>query len=57
MANIRNAKDCDINTLDSLAKLVLQGGILPNYPEHDGYDNDGDGGYWSDTTGGMFVEL
>jgi hypothetical protein len=33
----------DINSLDYLSKLVLQGGILPNYPEHDGYDNDGDG--------------
>lgn len=48
----KRQKTDDINTLDSLAKLVLQGGILPNYPEHDGYDNDGDGGYWSDTTGG-----
>ncbi len=37
----------DINTLNNLAKLVLQGGLFPNYPERDGYDNDGDGGYIS----------
>ena len=29
----------------NLARIVLQGGFLPNYPEHDGIDNDGDGGY------------
>ena len=33
------------DALDDLARLVLQGGVLPNYPEHDGIDNDGDGGY------------
>ncbi|MDX9972418.1 MAG: hypothetical protein RBU21_05430, partial [FCB group bacterium] len=27
---------------DSIARLVLNGGIFPNYPEHDGIDNDGD---------------
>jgi hypothetical protein len=29
----------------TLARLVLRGGALPNYPERDGIDNDGDGGY------------
>lgn len=29
----------------NLSRIVLQGGFLPNYPEHDGIDNDGDGGY------------
>ena len=28
-----------------VARVLLRGGILPNYPDHDGYDNDGDGGY------------
>lgn len=31
--------------LTRLARLVLRGGVLPNYPERDGIDNDGDGGY------------
>nr|HPO16537.1 lamin tail domain-containing protein [Candidatus Hydrogenedentota bacterium] len=31
--------------LKNLSRIVLQGGFLPNYPEHDGIDNDGDGGY------------
>jgi len=31
--------------LDLLADLVLQGGILPDYPERDRADNDGDGGF------------
>lgn len=31
--------------LGRLARLVLRGGVLPNYPERDGIDNDGDGGY------------
>lgn len=34
--------------LARLAQLVLRGGIFPNYPERDGYDNDGDGGYVTD---------
>jgi hypothetical protein len=29
--------------LDRLARVILRGGVLPNYPEHDGIDNDGDG--------------
>jgi hypothetical protein len=33
-----------------VAQLVLRGGILPDYPEHDGYDNDGDGGYVTQAT-------
>lgn len=35
-----------------LARIVLQGGFLPDYPEHDGIDNDGDGAYlkWSTDT-------
>jgi hypothetical protein len=28
--------------LDEVAKVVLAGGVLPNYPEEDGIDNDGD---------------
>lgn len=35
----------DEGFVGELARLVLQGGALPNYPEHDGFDNDGDGGY------------
>ncbi|MBI2422502.1 MAG: hypothetical protein HYV27_06715 [Candidatus Hydrogenedentes bacterium] len=31
--------------VDALAAFLLRGGALPNYPEHDGIDNDGDGGY------------
>lgn len=30
---------------EDIARVLLRGGILPNYPDHDGYDNDGDGGY------------
>ncbi len=32
-----------LSDLRQLALLLLRGGILPNYPEHDGIDNDGDG--------------
>ncbi len=35
----------DITDVDDLAHLILKGGVLPNYPEHDGIDNDGDGGF------------
>lgn len=28
-----------------VARVLLRGGVLPNYPDHDGYDNDGDGAY------------
>ena len=35
----------DIQNVDEVARLVLQGGVFPNYPEQDGFDNDGDGGY------------
>lgn len=35
----------DITTVDMVARVVLRGGVLPNYPERDGIDNDGDGGY------------
>lgn len=31
-----------INREDEIAKVVLSGGIFPNYPEHDRVDNDGD---------------
>ena len=31
--------------VDDIADLVLRGGFLPDYPEHDGHDNDGDGSY------------
>ncbi len=31
--------------LEDIVEIVLQGGIFPNYPEFDGVDNDGDGGY------------
>jgi len=34
-----------VNDTKMLARLVLRGGALPNYPERDGIDNDGDGGY------------
>ncbi|MBP9004605.1 MAG: hypothetical protein KBH78_13385, partial [Candidatus Hydrogenedentes bacterium] len=37
LAQIVDAKD--------VARVLLRGGILPNYPDQDGYDNDGDGGY------------
>ena len=43
--NTERRKTEQITTLNDLARLVLQGGFLPNDPEHDGYDNDGDGGY------------
>lgn len=33
--------------LNDIIDIVLQGGIFPNYPEHDGIDNDGDGPYQS----------
>ena len=32
----------DVRNVDDLARLVLGGGVFPNYPEHDGIDNDGD---------------
>lgn len=51
--NTRRVKMDEINNLETLAKLVLQGGLLPNYPERDGYDNDGDGGYLSE--GGKYI--
>ncbi|MBI2432095.1 MAG: lamin tail domain-containing protein, partial [Candidatus Hydrogenedentes bacterium] len=35
-----------ITSVDDVARLVLRGGILPNYPDHDGVDNDGDGAYF-----------
>ncbi len=35
----------DIDTLEDVAAFVLRGGVLPNYPERDRVDNDGDGGY------------
>ncbi|HQL94939.1 MAG TPA: hypothetical protein PL005_09685 [Candidatus Hydrogenedentes bacterium] len=42
----------EINSVKRVAQLVLRGGVLPNYPERDGYDNDGDGGYIAkDSTG------
>ncbi|HOV61649.1 MAG TPA: hypothetical protein PK349_11405 [Candidatus Hydrogenedentes bacterium] len=30
---------------EDVARVLFRGGILPNYPDHDGYDNDGDGGF------------
>jgi hypothetical protein len=38
------------DSVDALARIVLKGGFLPDYPEHDNIDNDGDGGYvlWED---------
>lgn len=32
--------------LAALARFILGGGILPNYPEHDGWDNDDDALFW-----------
>ncbi len=32
----------DITSLDDLAEVLFRGGVFPNYPEHDEYDNDGD---------------
>jgi len=43
--NAEQKKLSDINTTERVAELVLRGGILPDYPEHDGHDNDGDGGF------------
>ena len=34
------------SSADSVADFVLRGGFLPDYPEHDGIDNDGDGAYF-----------
>lgn len=34
-----------ITDVKRLARLILRGGVFPNYPERDGIDNDGDGGY------------
>lgn len=31
-----------ITSVDDVAKWVLRGGVFPNYPEHDGVDNDND---------------
>ncbi len=31
-----------LSDLRQLAMVLLRGGVLPNYPEHDGIDNDGD---------------
>jgi len=31
-----------LTDMHDLARLLLRGGILPNYPEHDGIDNDAD---------------
>ncbi len=42
---VRSVTMAKMQTLQYLARLVLRGGILPDYPEHDGHDNDGDGGY------------
>ncbi len=43
-----------VTSVDDVARLVLRGGVLPNYPEHDGIDNDGDGGYFT-SDGGDYV--
>lgn len=44
----------ELTNTKRIAELVLRGGILPDYPEHDGHDNDGDGGYTTvDKTGAM----
>lgn len=32
----------NLTTLGELAKFILDGGIFPNHPERDGFDNDGD---------------
>ena len=32
----------NLTTLGELAKFILHGGIFPNHPERDGFDNDGD---------------
>ncbi|HOZ47592.1 MAG TPA: hypothetical protein PLO37_17715 [Candidatus Hydrogenedentes bacterium] len=31
-----------VDNLDDMTKIILGGGFLPNYPEHDGIDNDND---------------
>lgn len=54
--DLYNALDAAVSgdaSLRNLARIVLQGGFLPNYPEHDGIDNDGDGGYllWCENSG------
>ncbi|MCX8063558.1 MAG: lamin tail domain-containing protein, partial [Candidatus Hydrogenedentes bacterium] len=50
----RRVKMEEVNNLQTLARVILQGGLLPNYPERDGYDNDGDGGYLSSTSEGKY---
>lgn len=45
-----------LNTVERIAQVVLRGGFLPNYPEHDGYDNDGDGGYLVLDDTGMYFD-
>jgi hypothetical protein len=45
LVNIRMENIEGEEGLVRLARLVLRGGILPNYPEQDGIDNDGDGAY------------
>ena len=42
-----------VEDVDAVARMVLRGGVLPNYPEHDGIDNDGDASYY--TTDGLRV--
>lgn len=42
-----------IQDVDDVAVMVLRGGILPDYPEHDNIDNDGDGGYID--TNGIYI--
>ena len=44
-------------TLDQLASFVLRGGVLPNAPEHDDIDNDGDGVYYIYTPDGPDIDL
>ncbi|MBX3180253.1 MAG: hypothetical protein KF886_23125 [Candidatus Hydrogenedentes bacterium] len=43
----------DVDDVDDVAALVLRGGVFPNYPEQDGIDNDGDGGYM--TAAGIYI--
>lgn len=40
IADLNSVDDANLNRL---ARVILRGGVLPNYPEHDGIDNDGDG--------------
>ncbi len=42
--NITDLKDTE-EGLKYLSRFLLRGGLFPNYPERDGIDNDGDGGY------------